>query len=114
MRNALVTLCLVTLISLGCKKNARVVVVPTACFTVDNNTVQVGDTITFADCSVAKDVQLTIRLPNQLAGPAFRFESNNTYSTSLNVEGVYEARLMASNQNEAPIAVQVDTITVLP
>jgi len=114
MRSALVALCFLPLFSLSCKKNAREVVVPSACFSVNKTSVQIGDTITFTDCSVAQDVKLTIRTSNQLSGPAYLFDSDRKFSITMDTEGVYEAKLMASNQNEAPIDVAIDTITVSP
>jgi len=114
MRSALVAFCFLPLFTLSCKRNAREVVVPSACFYANNTTVQVGDTITFTDCSVALDVKLTILTSNQLSGPAYLFDSDRKFRIAMNTEGVYEAKLLASNLNESPIDVAVDTIAVLP
>ncbi|MBL4656874.1 MAG: hypothetical protein JKX73_02655 [Flavobacteriales bacterium] len=105
---------LLALTNLGCTKDKKVIVIPKACFTVNDLSIAIGDTLILYDCSVAKQVNISILPIGTLSGPYYEFDHNKLLHFTPVVAGTYEARLSARNNDGGPIQQAVDTIIVTP
>ena len=98
----------------SCKK--EVIVVPEACFTKSNISINIGDSIVFTNCSLADNV--LIFFPNQgdeetYSGVTYTFDTNNSYTHVFSQPGIFIATVQASNnQAGSPIGLIKETITV--
>lgn len=90
---------------------------PTACFSMDKTSAQVGETVTFTDCS--KDITATTLKPGVLASgvPIALFFENGTAQFTYNSAGTYTVELEAlncKNGNKCKSDVITQTISVEP
>ena len=98
----------------SCKK--EVIVVPEACFTKSNTSINIGDSIVFTNCSLADNV--LIFFPNQgdeetYSGVTYTFDTNNSYTHIFSQPCIFIATVQASNnQAGSPIDLIKETITV--
>lgn len=95
--------------------NKQVIKVPEACFTASNDTINVGDSVVFTNCSAADNV--FIFFPSQgneedYSGVTYSFDTNDSYTHVFSQPGIFIATVQASNYQAAPVSLIKETITV--
>ncbi len=98
----------------SCQKTE--IVVPSACFSVDNIVVEVGDSVVFTNCSVADETVIYFTSEPDAetwVGNVFSFESNDRYTHVFEQSGTFIATVRASNyQPGSPIVFETEAIIV--
>lgn len=92
------------------------IIIPEACFTASNTSINSGDSIVFINCSQADNV--FIFFPTQgneegYSGVVYTFDTNNSYTHVFSQPGIFIATVQArNNQDGSPVRLKKETITV--
>lgn len=100
----------------SCKKESTIIYAPAACFIADKLEIELGESITFENCSVAETTFIyVLEEDEEHDGTVYSFNDENEYSHTFTQAGMYIVTVRASNsQPGSPVVNFERVITVNP